>query len=45
MMTDEKTKKREERFKREVEKFKANIAIPRPGTSGAILQADLPVLE
>lgn len=39
-----KEKKREERFNREVEKFKANIAIPRPGTSSSQPQ-NLPVLE
>ncbi len=44
MNAQEKARKREERFQREVEKFKANIAIPRPGTS-AIPAADLPVLK
>ena len=44
MLTDEKQKKRDERFQKEVEKFKANIAIPRPGT-GYTLTSDLPVLK
>lgn len=44
MLTDEKQKKRDERFQKEVEKFKANIAIPRPGT-GSTLTSDLPVLK
>lgn len=44
MLTEEKQKKREERRKREVEKFKANIAIPRPGTSSS-QPLVLPVLE
>ncbi len=41
---EQKTKKREERFNREVQKFNENIAIPRPGTS-AVQGTDLPVLE
>ncbi len=39
-----KAKKREDRFNREVQKFNANIAIPRPGTA-AMSAGDLPVLE
>jgi hypothetical protein len=46
MLTElEKEQKREAKLKRDIAKFKANIAIPRPGTSGAILQTDIPVLE
>lgn len=44
MLTEDKQKKREERRRREVEKFKANIAIPRPGTSSS-QPLVLPVLE
>ena len=44
MLTDDKQKKRDEKFQREVEKFKANIAIPRPGT-GSTISSDLPVLK
>lgn len=34
----------EERLQREVEKFRSNIAVPRPGTSSS-LQTDLPVIK
>ena len=44
MLTEDKQKRSEERRRREVEKFKANIAIPRPGTSSSQPLA-LPVLE
>ncbi len=38
-----KEQKREEKLQRDIEKFKANIAIPRPGTGS--VSTDLPVLE
>jgi hypothetical protein len=38
-----KEQKREEKLQRDIEKFKANIAIPRPGTG--VSATDLPVLE
>lgn len=41
---EQKAKKREDRFNREVQKFNENIAIPRPGTSGVQI-TDLPALD